>query len=353
MRVLHIVPDSVSDARHLFLGSTKDVRGRTEYFRARGIAADEVLAVRRSDRLLLKKLRTLDLRPYTAAVIELPLYPRSIRFLRRTAPHVRVLVRAINAELFHDVHAILAWKAFDGWRPRTLRNGLFYTKFGLQRLLLDVLCSRLSHGILGITKWEAEHYWRYLAGSSRVSCVPYFLPESYSVSPASPTEKRNRCVCVMSSSPYISPFLLDSAKQFGALVSALGEGCPEWEFYMTGDCSEARLRLPARIIRTGFLDSPFEVVRGSRAVAVLSNYGFGFKTKVLDAIQQRCYVLVPSKLYERLPAEVQPHCIVVDLHSVDSFKEALRRCQQPFPDADPNQVLRAQAYATLDELLAA
>jgi hypothetical protein len=82
----------------------------------------------------------------------------------------------------------------------------------------------------------------------------------------------------------------------------------------------------------------------------LSDLGYGFKTKILEAIMAKTYVLLPGKLYDRLPLEMRPFCRVVDPKSADSFLEALEACRQPFPPGDPNEVMRNQAYDSLDEI---
>lgn len=107
-----------------------------------------------------------------------------------------------------------------------------------------------------------------------------------------------------------------------------------------------------RIQQTGFLDSPLGILNQSRALAILSRYGYGFKTKILDAIQNQCYVLMPPELYARQPKALQPYCIRVDLDNPHSFPAALELCLRPFPTGAPNQELKQTAYHALDQVLA-
>ena len=385
MRVLHIVPDSVDKPRHLFLGSTKDIRGRTEYFKVRGIPFDEILTEGRSDVLVLEKLQNLDLSQYTTALFEYPTYPASLRFLRQHFPQLQLLTRSLNAEFCHRLHYALAgvllypaslrflWQHFPQLKSLTrshdpefyhqmrsaLARVLLYDakkvlgnlRDSATRLRLECLCARRSDYILSITHWEKDNYWRYLTDVSKVVNVPYFLPNSYNQFVPPPVEKKLQCVCLMSTSHGTLPFTLDAARRFARLVERLDRQCSEWSFFITGDFPAGMLTLPVRITRTGFLDTPFELLAESRSLALLSDFGFGFKTKLLDAIKNKCYVLVARRLYQRLPVEVQPYCIVVDPNSVESFKNALERCLQPYPDGNPNDVLRTQAFTALDELL--
>jgi hypothetical protein len=101
---------------------------------------------------------------------------------------------------------------------------------------------------------------------------------------------------------------------------------------------------------TGLLDSPFTILSESRAVAVLSDFGFGFKTKILDAVLNQCYVLVTKGLYNRLPIAFKPFCFIVDLNKPETFRDALENCLKPFPICDINSILRTQAYAALDDV---
>jgi glycosyltransferase involved in cell wall biosynthesis len=148
----------------------------------------------------------------------------------------------------------------------------------------------------------------------------------------------------------INPFLLDAGKRFARLVDGLGPACPGWGFCVTGDCPPEALALPARVRNLGFVDSPFAVLAESRAVALLSDYGFGFKTKILDAVRHGCYTLTTRKLYRRLPAEVRPYCVVVEDESAGAFARALEASLRPYPGGDPNAAFRRQAFAALDEV---
>lgn len=346
MKVLHVVPDSVANPRHLFLGNTKDIRSRTEYFKVRDIPFDEILAERRFDALVLRKLQGLDLGQYATAFFEYPIYPASLRFLRQHFPQMQLLTRSHHADFYHWLHYALARVLLHDTKKALEALG-----DSLIRLRLDHLCARRSDHILSITQWEKDNYWRYLTDVSKVMTVPYFLPNSYAQSIPPSVQKKPQCVCLMSTTKGTLPFLLDAAKRFTRLVESLGQQCSEWSFFVTGDFPANMLTLPERVTCTGFLDTPFGILAESRAIALLSDFGFGFKTKLLDAIHCKCYVLVTGKLYRRLPAEVQPYCIVVDPNSVGSFADALEGCKHPYPDGNPNDVLRSQAFAALDELL--
>lgn len=347
MKVLHIVPDSVANRRHLFLGSTKDIRNRTEYFKERGIPFDEILAKDRSDALLLDRLQSLNLNQYTVAFFEYPVYPASLRFMRRRFPNIKLLTRSHNAEFYQRLHYALA--RFQHMKSRRVITDL---KGSISKLRLDYLCGKLSDYILSITEWEKNNYWKYLVAGVKVLAIPYFLPVSYSKFVLDVVEKKLQCVCMMSTTQGTLPLTLDAAKTFSNLVGGLDGQCSHWSFVITGDfAGVGGIRLAERITHTGLLKSPFEVLAESRAMALLSDYGFGFKTKLIEAILCKCYILVTRNLYKRLPVEAQPYCIVVDKHSLYSFRNALERSLEPFPGGNPNDIFRLQAFTALDGLI--
>jgi glycosyltransferase involved in cell wall biosynthesis len=354
--VLHIVPESVENPQHLYLGTTKDIRGRTEYFQTRDIPFDELVVKKqkRNDRDLVRQLSKMSLDRYTAAIFEMPRYPASLRFLRLNFPHIRLITRSVNAEFYHRLHQCGATALNPVGMPtaKVANKSFLYLRSSLTRLRLDYLCAKWSHYVLSITEWEKENYWQRLTDASKIRNLPYFLPDSYREDHRF-VAKKDKCVCLMSTVTRDAgqSFNLDAAKKFAQLVDKLEHNCPEWCFFITGEILDRQIRMPERVVHLGFLDSPFGILAESRALALLSDYGFGFKTKVLDAISHHCYVLVTKKLYSRLPMEVQPYCIIVDPQSVQSLSDALEMCKQPYPEGNPNDIFRDHAYEVLDELI--
>lgn len=351
MKILHVVPDSVVNPNKKYLGGTKDIRCRTEYFKARGINYDEihikrtVKHMRRSDRLLLKKLKSLNLSHYTTVFFEYPIYPKSMKYLKRKHPDLYLAVRSHNAEFYQQLHRTKAWAL-----NFNILSAFFFLEGSLRYLVWDLLCARYANTLFSISRWEKENYWKYLTESSKVKYLPYFMSDIYNTASPHIVEKKKQCACVMS--PCVNPFLLDSAKGFSKFVAGIGHDLAEWSFYITGDLNKCKLKLPDRVAATGFVNDPAGLLAESRAVALLSDYGFGFKTKLLDAIHFKCYLLLTRGIYKRMPAELKPYCIMVDLKSPDSFKEALEKCLLPFPEGNPNELLRKRAFTVLDKHLA-
>ena len=335
LRVLHVFPDSALQDRHAYLGSTKDVRCRTQYFADRGLDVRE-LPHERSGRALLGAIRATDLNQYDAVLLENLVNPFAVRELRKTAPHLRIGFRPINAELLHRID-MLRSAGLSASAPQRCRDLLV-------RSASDALYANWSHVIFPISDWEAEHYWQRFTTPTAVRSSPFFLSDRYLPAPGA-AKKELTCVCLTSSA--WNPVIALSAQLFIEAVEALPKSFP-WRFVMTGDADMYKVPSTSRIEVLGFVDDPNVILSQSRATAILSRKGYGFKTKILEAVVNRSYVLVHPALYRRLPSEILPSCIQVPPGRADSFAAALEACQEEMPDTAPNDRLRERAYSALD-----
>ena len=354
-KVLHIFNKNVLAPEYYHMGSTRDTRGRFEYFRERGIHSDQLVLKSRRDDVLYEKFRGMDkgrLSKYHAIVFEYPRYPKSMRYLRKNYPGIRLLVRSHNAEVFHQMQYALLTLRFSSSRKDLLQSYRLF-KLALSRILLDRRCSKLSHGILSITEWESRNYWRYFVKKAKVFTVPYFLPSEYSTASKNDSSKKNQCVCVMSPFRGRLVFLEDALRNYARCIERMPLNGADWKFFVTGDLSYYNFSLPDNLVSTGFIESPFELMLESTAMALLSDYGFGFKTKILEAIEAQCYTLLTQKLYDRLPEQVKPYCLIVDVKSAKSFHQALESSRKPFPvsGTNANEELKALAFAGFDKAM--
>jgi hypothetical protein len=342
--VLHIIKESAVDPKHAFLGSTKDIRSRTEYFLAKGIQVDEIVAVQRSDSYLLNLIKERDLSCYKAVLFEYPFYPHSIHYIKTNYPNIIILVRSHNAEFIHNLHKIQSrgiWTNF--------KSTIFLFRLAMLKLWREYKSAQYADYILSITTWEKDHYWRFLTNMKKVKVVPYYLAEKYMPSIPEKLPKNKQCVCLMSTDP--NPFVEDAADNFIKMVDSLGDRRTDWQFYITGAAFAKKSTEKSRIFLTGMLNNPFEILLPSSAVALLSDYGYGFKTKLLDAVICRCHLIVTKGLYNRLPPEVQQYSHVVDLNSAVSFEDALVKSVELIKSEDVNMFFKHQAWAALDECL--
>lgn len=354
-RILHIVPDSITKTKKLYVGSTKDIRSRTEYFIDRQYFFEELIVYNRSDLALLRMLKGLDLSSYDVIFFEFALYPLSMIYARIKYPSIKQVVRSINADFYHFMHHYFASLLYPATIFYTRKNFLdflsfYWIRYAIKRLFLDFICAQIGDVVFSIVEWEKEKYWRYIAKSEKVKNLPYYLPQSY-YQEVEQVPKKNQCVCLMSTTEGVIPLLRDAATRFSENVDGLGELLPDWKFFVTGNLSRSKIKMIDRVEVSGLLETPFPLLAESRCMALLSNLGYGFKTKILDAIQSKCYILVLSGLYARLPDEVKPYCIVVDEKSPNSFVSALEQSKMPFPDGDPNQLFKKKAWFILDQVL--
>jgi hypothetical protein len=96
-------------------------------------------------------------------------WPEALEELRTRCPRARFVLRTVNAE------ACQHWlRAKKDWRKL---RGLPRDAYGFVRLLWrDRRCARAADVLAGISPWDDEHYWRRLAGRSKVRFVPYVCP---------------------------------------------------------------------------------------------------------------------------------------------------------------------------------
>jgi hypothetical protein len=351
--ILHVVPDSINNTRTIFIGSTKDVWGRAEYFAARGHHVRQFVSAGRSDDEAVAMLREADLRDCRAVLFEYEVYVRSLDFLKRNHPEIRRLVRAHNANLPHLVDQ------FRG-RLRMLqeRRGADFTEAtkaihrALMRFRLDSQCAGLADTILPICRWETDYYWGQLTAAEKVVTVPYFVPQPVVAQiPARP--RRNLFLFAMGTGAAMSPLLYDAGRNAARLVNALSaEVAAQWDFRITGNLKPPDVLAPlGRLKPTGLLPSPLPLLAEARVVAIPSDLGMGFKTKILEAILAGCWVLVTEEVHGRLPDALRPWCRVVDPLSPARFTEILQQCAAPPPVGDPNGLLRDEAFRALDRVL--
>jgi SAM-dependent methyltransferase len=352
--ILHVVPDSINNTRKIFIGSTKDVLGRSEYFDARPHCVRQFVSVGRSDDEVLAMLGDADLRECRAVLFEYEMYVRSLAFLKQNYPGIGRLVRAHNANLPHLVdqfHGKL--RMIEDRRETDLARATSAIHLALARFRLDGQCAELADAILPICHWEADHYWGQLTAAEKVVTVPYFVPRPF-VEQIPSRPRRNVCLFAMGTGSSMAALLYDAGRNAVELVNALpADVAAEWDFQITGNLKPPDvLGALGRLKPTGLVASPLPLLAEARAVAIPSDLGMGFKTKILEAILAGCWVLVTEEVHARLPEAVRPWCLLLDPRSPARFAETLHQCAGPPPSGDPNARLRDEAFRGLDRVLA-
>ncbi len=351
--LIHVLPDSLENKSKAFIGSTKDIGGRLDYFATRGFSVRSFLCQGRSDVEALKMLKAASLANVDAVFFEYETYAESLSFLKEHYPKILRIVRSHNANLPHFVDQFRGSLRMlqNGLHDRELRP-LEFLKTALHRFSLDNRCAEASNFILPICEWEAQYYWGSIAQKTKIVNVPYFLPGSFAKQ-VNPKEKTNKLVCLLGMNKKMTPLLFDVAQNTIEVINALPDYiAKKWAFYVTGSLEPQKILHPlGRVKAAGRLNSPLDFIADARVVTVLSDLGMGFKTKILEAIQSSCWVIVTKDLLDRLPKAVQPWCIAIDGKSVTEFAWALEKTLDPVPNTSPNQQLRAEAFQNLDCVL--
>jgi hypothetical protein len=315
VRLLHVVPKSFLSEQHRYLGSTKDIAGRVQYFQDRDLRSD-LLAHDKTAETILSVLGSVNLSAYTHVLVEKANYKTVFRYLRREAPGAKIIFRAHNAETLHRVDYVRACLA----PPRTrsvaevVQNISNVLRYGGR----DLSVVWHTDHVLSISQWDTEHYWRYLAPKTRTTTAPFFLPRRYV-----------------------------RETQTGLYENA------GWRFVVSGARTK---RMPnaadfkALRIQRRNVETPYELFGPARATLIASDFGYGFKTKILEAIACEAFVICTAGLYRRLPQELLPYCIRFDPRSPETFLDALNQTENDFPPDNPNDLLQASAYREMDRL---
>lgn len=352
VRLLHVVPKSFLSEQHRYLGSTKDIAGRVQYFQDRDLRSD-LLAHDKTAETVLSVLGSVNLSAYTHVLVEKANYRSVFRHLRREAPGAKIIFRAHNAETLHRVDYVRACLTPPRTRSvaevvQSISNVAWYGARDLS------VVWHADH-VLSISQWDTEHYWRYLAPKTRTTTAPFFLPRRYVRETRTGLRKKQLGIVIGSSQP--GPLIEDGVNRFFGLLRKTGGELYEnagWRFVVSGARTK---RMPnaadfkALRIQRRNVETPYELFGPARATLIASDFGFGFKTKILEAIACEAFVICTAGLYRRLPQELLPYCIRFDPRSPETFLDALSQTENDFPPDNPNELLQASAYKEMDRLL--
>ena len=186
-RVLHIFPDSVVDPSQRHLGSTKDIRGRTQYFRDRGLPYEELIHERSAESMA-AAVDQVDLTPFGAVIVEFPLSGRAVRAIRERNPQAVLLTRSATAELLHRRDWARAMGPSVASAKVVIR--------GVLNAVSEVAAGRNSTAMLAISDWEARHYWPRLVRQHKIHWLPTISRTTTNRSSWPGTPRNNESACV-------------------------------------------------------------------------------------------------------------------------------------------------------------
>jgi hypothetical protein len=76
----------------------------------------------------------------------------------------------------------------------------------------------------------------------------------------------------------------------------------------------------------------WDTLQSIRAVAVLGHLGYGLKTTIVDAIAAGCHVILSPTMWDRLPIDLRPYCVVWNSRKPESIEEIATRIEQEPPN---------------------
>lgn len=354
--VIHFVPLRCVLPEKSHLGSSKDISGRWEYFEQRKVRAVTFPGVINEGRPLARKFIRYSaarfLREHgliekeVTAIIDAPgSFPKLALILKRLCPKIRIVYRAHNAEFPHR------WERLRVTGGSREKKRLW--KIVLQQILSDARMLRRSDVVLSISDADRELYWkrlsRWVRGSSQILTLPYFLSAPY-VPCLEKSERQKLAVCISSGQSKES-IIDESVVIFKEAVLRYRRAFPDsnWKFCITGGVADVDASTGIEV--TGFVNSPLDVLVKSRVACVFTNHGWGFKTKILDAILAETMVLVSQTVYRRLPIEVRPYCLAVDPLQPQALHEALEIAEVKQAELETptvNETFRDRSFAVLD-----
>jgi glycosyltransferase involved in cell wall biosynthesis len=223
-------------------------------------------------------------------------------------------------------------------------------------LYKDRLILKYADSVWPISPWDTYFYWNKFAKNfkelKKVIYVPYFYPdrlEEYIIPEIK--QKSNKLVCLGMANQR-SVMLESSLNTFSKMVDTLSsdsETLKEWKFCYTGSEPQS-FQMSSRIESLGTLYNPFDAISDAKGIIIPSDLGRGFKTKILEAIICNVYVILPEKVYSRLPIEILPYCISLPNYESHNFILALEKLNKPFPEKiNINSYMRKLAYRNMTE----
>lgn len=346
MKVVHAVPDWRWRQTIPGHGAWKDVVGRLRFWEELGCEADVVdVDVHRPESLL---DRLTGRAQYL--VFEYSRWPELLEAARSRVPGLRVLVRAHSAEALQDWH-----------RRRDGRYGVHGLARLVWRALLAVRRDRrileVADVMLGVSAWDNDHYWRRLRGRAQILDAPYFCPWPGLGEPANRTPwnlRRRAIACMPAGRSPIEKAQIAAFVRF-ARESRQVEGPGGHELLLTNALwhEDPDVDLGPDVETLGDIGDPWGFMQRIRAVALLSNRGFGARTTVFDAIEAGCHVLVAESLARRLPSEARDRCLVLRLGDRRRTEAVLAALEEAPAPSDLNVRLRERSKSALEEALRA
>lgn len=344
-RILHITPYIYFEKGYEYLGSTKDIDGRQQYLWQCGAPFDTFSHLK-DQFTLADELSFFHLPDYSHVILDVSRCEADLAYLKRRWPAARLIIRSHNPELPHRFDNLRAAERigldFGARKPMIANIPIF-----LQR---ERGVARHADAILHIETPNTAVYWRSLGFGGNIHVTPYFVSDYYLRKMPRGVRRKPQILCVGSSHP--GALITEMMLNFHEAVAALGDRHPQFGFYATGDApvTPRKGTVSPRVVHLGIVDDLPALTAECFAIAVPSDLGRGFKTKILDAIMCGAWVIVTPALLRRMPEPLKPYCIAFERSDLGySFAAAINELSaRQWPSGDPNTALRRHAYQSLD-----
>jgi hypothetical protein len=296
LKFLLILPsDYVVNAPN-YNGGAKDIQSLHEQIKSLGISHDVMLVSRRTGHCLYEIFRPQNASKLLSAehiIVSIPGASGGILMFVRLFSGNNVIFRSHNAEVFHRLDWIKAARGFS-----TLLTSLRKLLYGFSS---DLSVSLFAREIITISQVEAQLYWRrcFPWTARKVTYFPGMSPSHISSILSGQTisvHKRPLAVIVggfqagtlisLADQKFVDsgPKIRDFVHSKGLLLVSVGEGA-SYKF-----CDE----------NYGYTNDFEMILKKAAIIFIPSTLGWGFKTKISDAVTLHQSVILPRTQYKRL-----------------------------------------------------
>jgi hypothetical protein len=268
-------------------------------------------------------------------LLEYSWWPDFMAQIKKANPRVKIHVRTHNAEAYQHYH-----RAREG-RKRDYVNLRLWSRF-IQLAWRDANCKRTADTLLGISEWDNNHYWKFFPGKGRVRYLPYYSPWPFLRTQVAIQPWGLRKPIMISMGGNFDPSGMANVNNYDRLSRALSEIMPErWSYLLTwwSQWNDKVPKVSRQVELVRECQEPWDLLCQARALAVLTPFGFGFKTTVVDGLAAGCHVIVHPKIAARLPQQVSRLCIVCDPNLDEDMANLAERLSSPPEAHDLNQQL--------------
>lgn len=301
--LIHAVPNFINQAEYGG-GNWKAVEANRLALGRSGIAFGKIEFERDNPTQILEQMKL----GVTHLLMEYSWWPEFLINLKKEHPQVRIVVRTHNAEAYQYFHRkIIA-------TPWGYVSAKRWYEF-VHRARRDTHCRQAADVLLGISEWDNQNYWRWLPGKANIRYLPYYSPWPYLRPHVDVPAWHIRQHTIVSMGGNFDPLGIANLTNFNMLATKLSSALDEKYSYLLTWWSKWHRNVPkvseaVEIMRE--CQEPWDLLCQSRAVAVLTPLGFGFKTTVVDGLAAGCHVIIHPKLADRLPQQVKELCLICD-----------------------------------------